>query len=81
MSEKEDHLFQGSNSCWICEKLIDNDEEKVRDRCHVTGKFREFNEFKDTLFNKKVLRHKMRKIKGKKHKIQNQQNIIICFWW
>ena len=39
----------------------------------------EFNEFKDTLFNKKVLRHKMRKIKGKKHKIQNQQNIIICF--
>ena len=29
----------------------------------------EFNEFKDTLFNKKVLRHKMRRIQGKKHKI------------
>ena len=28
------------NSCWICEKRIDNDEEKVRDYCHVTGKFR-----------------------------------------
>ena len=39
----------------------------------------EFNEFKDTLFNKKVLRHKMRNIQGKKHKIQNQRNIIICF--
>ena len=29
----------------------------------------EFNEFKDTLFNKKVLRHKMRRIQGKKHKM------------
>ena len=28
-------------SCWICGKLIDNDDEKVRDHCHVTGKFRE----------------------------------------
>ena len=28
------------NSCWICKKIIDNDEEKVRDHCHVTGKFR-----------------------------------------
>ena len=28
MSEKEEHLFHQSNSCWICKKLIDNDEEK-----------------------------------------------------
>ena len=40
ISEEEEHLFQQSNSCWICEKLIENDEEKVRDHCHVTGKFR-----------------------------------------
>ena len=40
MSEEEEHLFQQSNSCWICEKLIDNDDEKVRDHCHITGKFR-----------------------------------------
>ena len=40
MSEEEEHLFQQSNSCWICKKLIDNYEEKVRDHCHVTGKFR-----------------------------------------
>ena len=39
-SEKEEHLSQQSNSCWICEKLIDTDKEKVRDNCHVTGKFR-----------------------------------------
>ena len=40
ISEKEEHLFQQSKSCWICEKLIDNDEEIVRDHCHVTGKLR-----------------------------------------
>ena len=40
MSEEEEHLFQQSNSCLICKKLINNDEEKVRDHCHVTAKFR-----------------------------------------
>ena len=39
MSEEE-YLFQQSNSCWICGKLIDNDDEKVKDHCLVTGKFR-----------------------------------------
>ena len=40
MSEEEEHLFQKNNRCWICKKIINNDEEKVRDHCHVTGKFR-----------------------------------------
>ena len=40
MPEEEENLFQKSNGCWICKKLIDTDEEKVRDHCHVTGKFR-----------------------------------------
>ena len=39
MNEEEEHLFQQSSSCWTCKKLIDNDE-KVRNHCHVTGKFR-----------------------------------------
>ena len=29
----------------------------------------EFNEFKDTLFNKKVIRHKMKGIQGKNYKM------------
>ena len=40
ISEEDEHLFQQSNSCWICKKHIDNDDEKVRDHCHVTWKFR-----------------------------------------
>ena len=38
MSEEEQ--FQLSNTYWICKKLIDNGDEKVRDPCQVTGKFR-----------------------------------------
>ena len=40
MTEDEENLFQESNNCWICKKLINNDEEKVRHHCNVTGKFR-----------------------------------------
>ena len=39
MSKDNEHLFQQSNTCWICGKIVNDDDEKVRD-CHVTGKFR-----------------------------------------
>ena len=38
MIEKEEEYFQSSNTCWICKKLVE--DEKVRDHCHMTGKFR-----------------------------------------
>ena len=37
---EEEEQFQSSNTCWICQKLIDNDDEKVRDHCHKNGKIR-----------------------------------------
>ena len=40
MSEEEEHLFQQSNGFWICKELINNNLEKVRDNCHVTGRIR-----------------------------------------
>ena len=39
-TEEEENLFQKSNNCWICNEFINNDEEKVKDHCHVTAKFR-----------------------------------------
>ena len=36
-AEKE--RFQLSNSCWICDKLFDAGDNKVRDHCHTTGKY------------------------------------------
>ena len=38
ISEKQEEQFQSSNIFLICEKLIDNDNEKVRDHCRVTEK-------------------------------------------
>ena len=38
MTEEEEQQFQLSNTCWICKKLIDDYDEKVRDHCHVPGK-------------------------------------------
>ena len=40
MSEEEEE-FQLSDINWICEKLINDDDEKVRDHCHITRKFRD----------------------------------------
>ena len=40
MTEDEKETVQSSSTCWICEKIIENDDEKVRDHCHITGKFR-----------------------------------------
>ena len=38
MAEKEEENFWSSNTCLICEKLVEN--ENVRDHCHITGKYR-----------------------------------------
>ena len=29
MTEKEEYLFQQRNNCWICKKLIDNEDKKL----------------------------------------------------
>ena len=39
MTEKEEEQFQSSNTCWICEKHIDDDDKEVRGHCHITEKF------------------------------------------
>ena len=38
MNQEEEENFRSSNVCWIYEKLID--DEKVRDHCQITGKYR-----------------------------------------
>ena len=45
MSVDEKERFQLANICWICNKLFDVGDEKVRDHCHVTGKFRSAADF------------------------------------
>ena len=40
MSTEEEERFQLSNSCWTCDKLFDVGDDKVRNHCHITGKYR-----------------------------------------
>ena len=47
-------------------KNIDRKESNTAKGVNIAT---EFNEFKDTLFNKKVFRHKMKGIQSKKHKV------------
>ena len=40
MSAEEEERFQISNFCWICNELFGVSDNKVRDHCQVTGKYR-----------------------------------------
>ena len=40
MSAKEEEMLKNACSCWICGRLFDLMDEKVRDHCHISGKFR-----------------------------------------
>ena len=40
MSAEQNEEFERSNICWIRGKLINAGDNKVRDHCHITGKYR-----------------------------------------
>ena len=40
MSAKDEEKFQLSNRCWICDKLFDIGDDKIKDHSHITGKYR-----------------------------------------
>ena len=40
MSEKDEQRFRSSNKYWICDKLLDVGDNKVKDHRDITGKYR-----------------------------------------
>ena len=60
-----DH-FIGLKSKMYSIKKINGSESSTTKGVNIAT---EFNEFEDVLFNKKVIRHKMKRIQSKKHKI------------
>ena len=67
--EKEGKIndeFVGLKSKMYSIKNIDGKESNMAKGVNIAT---EFNEFKDTLFNKKIMRHKRRRIQSKKHKL------------
>ena len=60
-------------------KNIDGKESNKRKGINIAT---EFNKFKDNLFNKNVVRHKMKRIQSKKHKIgtyEINKISLLCF--
>ena len=55
-------------------KNIDGKESSTAKGVNIAT---EFDEFKDTLFNKKTIRHKIRRIQGRKHKMGTYEIIKI----
>ena len=46
-----------------------SDDGKESNKAKGVNIVTEFTEFEDTLFKRKIIRHKMRRIQGKKHKM------------
>ena len=68
--------FVGLKSKMYSMKKIDGKECNTAKGVSIAT---EFNKFKDVLFNKKMLRHKMRKIQSKKHKLETHEIDKISF--
>ena len=58
--------FIGLKSKIYSIKKIDGSQSSTAKGVNIAT---EFNEFKDVLFNKKIIKHKMKRIQDKKHKI------------
>ena len=69
--------FVGLKSKLYSMKNIDGKESNTAKGVNIAT---EFNEFKDTLLNSKIIRHKMRRIQSKKHKIGTYEINTISSW-
>ena len=39
MNKKDNEDFENLTKCWICDNEYVDGDAKVRDHCHVTGKY------------------------------------------
>ena len=62
--------FVGLKSKMYSIRKIDGSESSTAKGVNMATKF---NEFKDVFFNKKIIRHKIKRIQAKKHKIETYE--------
>ena len=63
----------------VCNKKIDRKEHNTAKGVSIAT---ESDKFKDVLFNKKIIRHKMKRIRSKKHKLgtyEIEKIYLSCF--
>ena len=71
--------FVGLKSKMYSIKKIDGNESSTAKGVNIAT---EFNEFKDVLFNKKIIRHKIKRMQAQKHKIETYEidkTSLSCF--
>ena len=76
-SEGKINQFVGLKSKMYSIKNIDGEESNMAKGVNIAT---EFNKFKNILLNKKIMRHKMRRIQAKNHKLRTykiKKNIFI----
>ena len=66
--------FVGLKSKMYSMKKIDGKKSNTAKGVNIAT---EFNEFKDVLFNKKIIRCKMKRIQAKKHNFSNGMNALV----
>ena len=42
ITKNENEDFESCNNCWTCDNVYVDGNVKVRDYCHITGKYRDF---------------------------------------
>ena len=40
MTKEDNEDFENSTNCWVCDNDYTDGDIKVRDHCHITGKYR-----------------------------------------
>ena len=70
--------FVGLKSKIYSIKITDGKESNTANEVNVST---EFNEFKDVLLNKKIIRHRMRKFQAKNHKIVTYEIDKVSLSW
>ena len=40
MTREDNEHFKNTTKCWLCDNYLIDTDVKVRDHCHITGKYR-----------------------------------------
>ena len=73
MTKEDNRGFENSTKRWICDNSYIDDDVKVRDHCHITGKYRG-SAHRDSNINVK-LNHKIPVVF---HSLKNRIHILLC---
>ena len=76
MNKKDNVDFENLTKCWICDNEYVDGDAKVRDHCHVTGKYRS-SAHRDCNI-KVIINHKILVVF---HNLKFMISILLCKNW